>query len=427
MPNLTFNQLNLNGLQANLSPELVTLFGRIKVATDATQWQIVQNTRLKDLLITEGQVSGSGTSSTYDENSASTLLTVGTAVGLRRLRSSVAGLYISGNAFLCLFTFNCEGNGQANVSKRGGYFSTKNGIFLRQINGVLSWVIRSSVSGSVVENAVIQSNWGDPNNQITVDKFDGSGSLGYTFDPTKCHIGWIAGEWLGVGDVYCGFVNDATTIIANIFRHPNLQAKPYMQTANLFLSYEIERTVAGGTSENFRAICATIKTEGDDSRNGFAQTVRMNAERVTNLADVFYILMTFQLNPNYINARVQIQNFEYSLTNNADTFYEFILIKNPTFSGGSYTPTWTSLPNSAIQYQVGFNNTLSVTAWEYLLKSSLASSGKDAFGNSSSNLSVARFLSSRFDDVSDIYCLAVKANSATVTIKQAILEFWEQI
>jgi hypothetical protein len=105
MPNLTFNQLNLNGLQANLPPELVTLFGRIKVATDATQWQIVQNTRLKDLLITEGQVSGSGTSSTYDENSASTLLTVGTAVGLRRLRSSVAGLYISGNAFYaCLLS-----------------------------------------------------------------------------------------------------------------------------------------------------------------------------------------------------------------------------------------------------------------------------------------------------------------------------------
>lgn len=419
-------QVAVDELNVNLPLNLITLFSRLRVATDTTEISLTQNTRLRNLLITEGEVSGSGTSSTYNENEASTILSVGTSVGLRRFRSRTAGLYIAGNSLLCFLTFNFEGNGQSNVIKRVGYFSANDGIYLRQVNGVLSWVRRSSVSGSVTEEIVDQSSWSDPNNVATVSKFDSNENNGYSFDQTKCHILWIACEWLGVGDVYCGFVNNTIPVLANIFRHPNIQDKPYMQTANLFLNYEIERTASGGSGDSLRAVCATLKSEGAAEKSGFSQVIKLDNPRITSTANTIYVVFGFRLNPNYINARILVNYLDYIVDDNTDTYYEFLLIKNPTFSGAD-GQSWVSLNNSAIQYKNAFDNTVTVTDWEYLAKASLISNLKNTPNNQSTIFGIVNYLGSSFDNTPEEWYLTVKATSPSVTIQSASIEFWEQI
>ena len=136
------NQIVKN-VNINWPANLQTLFSRVRVAGDETQVSFKQDNPLKNIILTEGQVSGTGSSSNFAAQSsidqASTLMTVGTSVALRRLRTRNAGLYIAGNGLLCLFTFCLESPGQANVVKRAGYFDDQDGVFFEQDGTTLSW------------------------------------------------------------------------------------------------------------------------------------------------------------------------------------------------------------------------------------------------------------------------------------------------
>jgi hypothetical protein len=380
--------------------------------------------------LTEGLVSGTGATSNFTTQAsiteASTLMTVSTAVGLRRLRTRNAGLYIAGNGLLYFFTFCFEGAGQIDVAKRGGYFDDKDGVFLEQDGTTISWAIRSSVSGStVIAERSNRGSWSD-------DNFDGT-QVGYNLDPAFAHIGWIALEWLGVGDVWCGFVNDTTPTLAHTFKHPNLFSKPYMRTASLFPCYEIERKVAGGTPENFRAICATLKSEGSDSKLGLNQYIRLEVARTTgNTANVITPLITFRLNSAWLNSRVLIQGVNIVITDNAVTSSEIFIVKNPTFSA-VYTPTMRQLPNSAIEFQNAAGATplptnLTITGYEHivLLETSAAISNTPA-SVSPNSLSSLSYMGSNFANVADIYCLCILPNTASVTITNASIILWEQL
>jgi len=70
---------------------------------------------------------------------------------------------------------------KTNLRQRVGYYGAANGIFLELENAVLSFVKRSSITGSVVETKVAQANW-------NVDKLDGTGPSGITLDITKAQI-----------------------------------------------------------------------------------------------------------------------------------------------------------------------------------------------------------------------------------------------
>jgi hypothetical protein len=54
------------------------------------------------------------------------------------------------------------------------------------------------------------------------DKLDGTGASGLTLDLTKPQILWIDFEWLGVGNVRCGFIINGQYIVCHTYQTANV-------------------------------------------------------------------------------------------------------------------------------------------------------------------------------------------------------------
>lgn len=235
-------------------------FGRLRVAEPHTifdsQHQDVENDKW-DTLIT-----GSGTKTHLPDESA-VKLELGTANGSSIIRETLRTMpYQPGKSLLIMNTF-VMGTPKANVTQRVGYYSTSNGIYLENTAGINYLVLRSSVTGSVVENRVAQNDW-------NVDVFDGTGYSGQGtalehktgLDVTKSNLLWMDIEWLGVGDVRCGFLVDGVLKTAHIFHNDNRNTTTYMRSAILPLRYELLNTGVSTANTVMRQICSTVISEG---------------------------------------------------------------------------------------------------------------------------------------------------------------------
>jgi hypothetical protein len=167
--------------------------------------------------------------------------------------------YQPGKSQMVYMTFVC-GTGDANVRKRIGYFSTENGVFLEEINGSVWAVIRSKTSGSVVDTRIAQSNW-------NLDTYS-------DLDITKAHIWAMDLEWLGVGRVRVGFVDEGKIRYVHEFLHANLIDAVYMTSAQLPVRSEVVATGVPSASNDFKVICASVISEGgQDEHIGFPFSV----------------------------------------------------------------------------------------------------------------------------------------------------------
>jgi hypothetical protein len=54
------------------------------------------------------------------------------------------------------------------------------------------------------------------------DKLDGTGASGLTLDLTKPQILWMDFEWLGVGNVRCGFIINGQYIVCHTYQNANV-------------------------------------------------------------------------------------------------------------------------------------------------------------------------------------------------------------
>ena len=150
-----------------LSPSgtMTDAFGRLRVANPYTifdsQHQDVENDKW-DTLIT-----GSGTK-THLPNESTIKLEIATANNDSIIRETLRTMpYQPGKSLLIMNTF-AMGTPKANVVQRVGYYSANNGIYFENDSGNNYVVLRSSVTGNVVETKVAQSDW-------NIDKFDGTG------------------------------------------------------------------------------------------------------------------------------------------------------------------------------------------------------------------------------------------------------------
>jgi hypothetical protein len=398
-----------------LEKYILDSFGRWRTSSPVFQMGISQDHPAFTRLITEGQVSGSGTSSSYSANRSSTTLTVGTQVGLRRFRSKHCGLYQPAKSLVLFATF-VFGTGQADVIKRVGLFDTKDGVYLRQNGTQPEWVLRKSVSGSVQHTYVTRSNW-------SYDKLDGSGPSGYNVDFTKAQIVAFAIEWLGVGNVFCFVVIDGKPRLSHVFQHFNQLSSVYMRSARLFITYEIERAVSGGTAESFEAICSGLINEGSIERCGinYSITRASGNDFNTSLKNNARTLILFRLNPSYINSQVFITKVGI-LMDTSDFFYLYI-VEDPDLNG--YNPVWTSHPNSSIQYDANPPSTISVS--NYLSNNIWADNGGKNADMASSDIHSLDALGVKFDDTPYIYALTIIVNGDNEKVRNAIVSFMEQI
>lgn len=263
----------------------------------------------------------SGTASVHRPNESAVDMTInGTSESYIYRETKRVFPYQPGKSLLLLnsFAFNEQ---KAGLRQRIGYFSTQNGIFLEDDGTNLCICRRSYVNGIVEELKIPQSAW-------NVDPFDGTGTSQRQLVQDKTNIFWMDIEWLGVGDVRCGFVVDGQMFVAHTFHGDNVNDTAYMTTAVLPLRVEIENTAATGSSSTLKQICNSVISEG-----GYSKKVRPSIMRRSTSVAIDNVawkpLLAIRLNSNRLDSIILPGTYSiYASTSPADV--EIAWIRNPT-------------------------------------------------------------------------------------------------
>ena len=316
-------------------------FGRLRTSSPLTLFD--SSHRYRDNSLWETDTATGGTA-TFNSNQGLVDLAVTTSSGSRVYRETKRTFaYQPGKALLSMSTFVFS-PGKTNLRQRCGYFGTNNGYYV-QLNGTsLSFVERSSVSGSVTETTVAQSSW-------NYDPLDGTGPSGLTLDITKSQILWTDLEWLGVGTVRMGFVINGKFCLCHEFHHANLLASTYITTACLPLRYEIENTGATASASTLKQVCSTVLSEGGYEIRGAQQAVGIPIASPVTLttASTYYPIISLRLtsSPNYLDA-IALLTAVSILAQGNNISYNWQIVKGGATSGG----TWTAVSNSSISYNI---------------------------------------------------------------------------
>ena len=286
-------------------------FGRLRVSNPVTLFDS-QN------LYVDGQqfsnITATGGTVTYVPAESSFNLSVTAANNSSVItQSKTTQPYQPGKSLLTLNTF-AMATLAAGCRQRVGYFTANNGVYFEADGEDLYLVIRSSASGSLVEERILQADW----NADTLTGAGGSSNpSGIELNHTLVQIFWNDIEWLGVGTVRAGFVIDGNFIVCHRFNHANNagNTKVYMTTATLNPRYEITNTSATSGSRTMKQICSTVISEG-----GYNPTPAINyvgsGIQPTRLAtgNVYTNLATIRLNPSTPDAVVLPSQIDLLLT-----------------------------------------------------------------------------------------------------------------
>lgn len=317
-------------------------FGRIRSSSPLTLFDSSHRYRDNGLWNTD---TATGGTAVFNANEGLVDLSVATTSGSRVYRETTKVFsYQPGKSLLVLTTF-VMAPAKTNLRQRVGYFGTANGLYVELANSTLSFVERSSVTGSVTETRISQANW-------NIDKLDGTGPSGYTLDITKAQIFWMDIEWLGLGTVRLGFVIDGKFIHCHSFNHSNLISSTYITTASLPLRYEIENTSTAASSSTLKQICSTVISEGGYELRGAQLAVGVPVTAPVSLATAgtYYPLISLRLKatPNRLDAIAIITALSV-LGTSSNTIYSWQVVASGTTSGG----TWVSAgADSAVEYKI---------------------------------------------------------------------------
>lgn len=324
-------------------------FGRMRVSEPFTIFDSKQILDNQPLFWDDQQTSGTGTTSTYNTNQASTTLAVSASTAGTRVRQSKRRFNYQPGKSQQIFITGIIGSGAAGITKRVGLFDDNNGIFFELAGTALRARIRSNATGSLAYETVEQASW-------NIDSLDGNGPSGKTLDVSKAQIIIIDYEWLGVGSVRVGFVIDAEIIYCHAFHHANSVDKVYMSTPNLPIRFEIINDGSGAVS-SLTHICCSVASEGGKENNGFDISISREANPFTTLNDAaMYPALAIQLQSGKYDAEINIRNVSLICTTTAA--FRWALYFNPVLSGTALS--YTGVPYSAIQAARGTDNTTKI-------------------------------------------------------------------
>jgi len=339
------NQLlnvSVSSPQPGKSTAATDAFGRLRISEPFTLFD--SSHRYSDNGLWETSTASGGTT-TFNANAGLVDLAVTTTSGSKVYRETTKVFsYQPGKSLLTLSTFVFN-PAKTNLRQRVGYFGDDNGIYIELANSTLSFVERSSVTGSVTETRVAQADW-------SVDKLDGTGPSGLTLDITKAQILWMDIEWLGLGTVRLGFVIDGVFILCHNFHHANLITSTYITTASLPLRYEIENTGATASNSTLKQICSSVFSEGGYELRGAQQAIGVPVTTPKDLAvaGTYYPLVSLRLktSPDRLDAIVILTALSLlGVTNNAA--YNWRVVASGTTTGG----TWVSSgANTSVEYNI---------------------------------------------------------------------------
>lgn len=392
-----------NGIPVTFAAGSTDAFGRLRVSNPFTLFDSQHRYQVNDKW---DYVSSGGGSTSYDINGSLVNLNTSLVSGAQVVTETKRVMtYQPGKSLLTYSTFTmCSG--QTNQRQRVGYFGAENGIYFEMNGTTPNFVLRNSISGSIVEERVPKTEW-------NVDRLDGTGPSGYTLnDFSSSMILFIDIEWLGVGDVRVGFILNGQYISCHTFKHTPLGGSPisgtYMTTACLPLRYEITNTGTVTRSGNLKQICNSVISEG--GYEGFSRRYNVSlgttAKRLTN-ADTLYPVISIRLASGRLDSIIVPSNLNAIVTSNQDIQYRVLL--NPTLISGT---SWVTHYAGNVQYDLSSTSLVS-------------GSGNDVIGgyvNNQGSLDINTInefnfqLGRTINGVSDIITIAMAPTSANTDV-----------
>lgn len=337
-------------VRASGSPS-IDAFGRWRVSEPHTLFDSKLIIDAAPLRWDDVEVSGGGTSSTYNTNQASVTMAVGNLTAGKRVRQTKRRFpYQAGKSQLIMFSgvFGASGTG---ITKRIGYGDDNNGLFFQQISTGVGVLRRTFTSGVVANNVVAQASW-------NLDPMNGSGPSGITLDFTKTQIFLIDFEWLGVGRVRMGFVVNGLIVYCHEFLNANSLTVVYMSLPNLPCRYSIENDGTGGAASLVQ-ICCAVQSEAGQEDVGFTFGLNRGDTALTTLNDnAIYPLIALRYQTGRYIIPIEVLGFTVACST-ATTVFAAYLILNPTVAGTALS--FTTLTNSALEYDISRSNGTKVT------------------------------------------------------------------
>jgi hypothetical protein len=346
-----FTRYEVNMLSDRLTPSgtVTDAFGRLRTAQPFTLFD--SSHRFSDNGLWVSANTAGNSSVVFVENQSTIDMNVGTTANAEVIRETTKVFSYQPGKSLLILNSVAFSQPKVNLRQRVGYFGQSNGVYLENDGTTNYLVVRSNTSSTVTETRVAQSNW-------NVDRFDGTGystQLGFertSLDVAKANIFWIDVEWLGVGDVRCGFVVDGKMLPAHVFHHENKVTVPYMTTASLPLRLEIKNTGVTTSNSTLSQICSTVISEGGYELFGTQQGIQTLITSPVDLptAGTYYPVISLRLKstPNRLDAIVILTAL--SILGISNGYYNWQVRTNGSTSGG----TWVSAgDNSSVEYKIG--------------------------------------------------------------------------
>jgi hypothetical protein len=303
---------------------LTDAFGRLRTSSPFTifdsQYRYGDNDKWDTLTATNG-------SATHVTTENVMALAVTNESGSKVIRETRRVMpYQPGKSLLILASF-CLGTLKANLRQRVGYFGANDGVFLEASGETISLQLRSRS---------LNTTFSAPQNEWNGDKFDGTGYSGRTIDFSKAQIFWMDIEWLGVGDVRCGFVVDGHLIVAHTFHNDNVRTTTYMSTACLPIRYEIENLAATSGSTTMKQVCSSVISEGgyEPITKQWAAT-RTALIASTSVAAGYAPVVSIRLKSGYTDSIVLPSQVHVAGTGNS-SIYEYACMRNASITGGDW-------------------------------------------------------------------------------------------
>lgn len=326
-------------VDASFSGVSVDAFGRLRASNPLTLFDSSHRYADNGRWVTSTANSGAAT---FSANEGLMNLAVTADSGSKVYRETRRCFsYQPGKSLLVLSTFVMN-PAKAGLRQRIGYYGSANGVYLELDNETLSFVERSSVTGSVVEVRIAQADWNG-------DKLNGTGESGLTLDITKAQIVWADIEWLGLGTVRLGFVINGIFILCHSFHHANFVTSTYITTASLPLRYEIENTAATDSASTLKQVCSTVISEGGYELNGLqlAASIPVQLPRTLGTAGTFYPVVSLRLKAARLDAVVILSALSVMAVSTGNFNWQ-IRVAGVTTGG-----TWISAgADSAIEYNI---------------------------------------------------------------------------
>lgn len=307
---------------------------------------IANNAENYPLFYDNQETAGSGTSTTFNVNRASTTLGVSaTTAGTRVRQSRQRFNYQPGKSQLIIITGIIGAIASGNT-KRLGYFDENDGLYFESNGSNISTVVRSNVSGSPVNTSVAQSDW-------NLDTMDGSGPSGINLDFSKVQIFVIDFEWLGVGRVRFGFFVDGLPVYCHQVLNANVITSVYMSNPNLPIRVEIDNDGTGAI-DSIEHICTTIVSEGGVQPNGIIRSEDIGTLATSDIAaaapGTAYAVCGIRMKTNYLSAAIRETFISLIENSGANNPFLWKLHFNPTITAAL---VYADVANSAVQFGPG--------------------------------------------------------------------------